>query len=215
MGFLDGALGAISSVFSNIDSINKLPKKKLLSSRAVISFQTPDGEKIDLAEVHSFKHSTVYKVVKEWKPYGSNRTKKITEVQGYNLSFSGTKTDWLLNFFMYMNEVALMGETDAWSPTIDNSVIGQESIGNQILFDVSVKMVYDDGSFEEYRYYDVNILNYDFEVPPDNSEIPETFTAFSPERKLVDESTFNSQETIKLTSVIASIIKETNRVNKI
>lgn len=215
MGLLDGAVSAISSVISNIYSIDKLPKKKILSSRAVISFQTPDGEDIELAEVHNFKHKTSYKVVKEWKPYGSKRTKKITEIAGYELSFSGTKTDWLLNYFMYMNETSMMGEVDTWKPTVDNSFAGQESIGNHILFNVTVKVVYDDGSYEETRYYDVVITNYDFEIPPDNQEIPESFTAFSPERKITDDEVFNSQETIKLTNVIVSILKDNNNVNKI
>lgn len=214
MGLLDGALGAISSVFSNIDSINKLPKKKILSSRAVISIQTPDGDDIELSEVHNFKHTTAYKVVKEWKPYGSKRTKKIVEVQGYNLSFSGTKTDWLLNFFMYANERLLMGEKDGWAPTADNSWAGLSYIGNQILFNVVCKIVYDDGSFEEYRYYDVSITNYDFEIPPDNQEIPENFMAHSPERIITEDGTFNSQETIKVTGIINSIIEELGKVNK-
>jgi hypothetical protein len=202
---------------------NRIPKKRVLSSSAEIFLTLPNlgivksvigyGTDIPLGGLTEFSPKAKYEEVKRWTPFGSNTEEVLLEFKGYDISFSSEKVDWVLSYLMYAQERLLIGEKRNNQPTKDGTYAGLESLGIVPVFAVKYQIEYSDGVKEAYIFKDLKITNYDFSISDNNSVIPEKFTAFSPERIIDDEFSYN-EGISNIKDKVSYIVGLMNDINK-
>jgi hypothetical protein len=205
------------------DNYFAIPKKRILTSRAKIKLTVPNfglggvgGDEIEIGEVDQFNASINFEVVKQFRPYGHTKLKTITRPAGWNINMSGGKIDWKLSYLVYMNERFLLGNNSNKSSVSSITSFGKgesEAIGNQLLFVAEQTITYYDGTVERYKYKDLVLLNYGLEMAYNNVEIPESLSAFSPER-IIDSDFENDYRVTKIKSTGMDIISTMMEINK-
>jgi hypothetical protein len=208
--------GTFDDVFSR-QTNNAVPRPRVLSSKSFISIGTPatDGipaETLRLGEIDSFSVRKSMNVVKKWKPYGSKNDKILTEDTGWDINFLAGKVDFSVAYLFYLNEIVHRGFSQNTAPSQSEIAI---SLYNKPLFEITHTIIHYDGTEETYVYGDVTLLNYDLNSGPDNSEIFESVSAFSPYRDFysTNDPSENAQE-YKITNAVVKILEILNNKNR-
>lgn len=197
-----------------------LPKPRVLSSSSTLKLLAPnfgnpqfiqEDPEFEIGEIDSFTAYKQFRIIKRWKPFGSKYEKLLVEDTGWELSFTGGKVDWKLAYLFYLNELALRGLNNANTPSADNTLESAGSLYNKPLFAIYHTIYHYDGTEETYIYKDITILEYGLETSPDNTEIPERMSAFSPYR-VVGETTKEISDISKINDKMKKLISAVNQI---
>lgn len=202
MSFIGDSFGKLSKtglgdlLFSRPGSSDRtMPSQVVLSSKCFITFRfNEDTEPVKIAEFDQFTKTQRLIERKNFKPYGFTRNISITNHEGWDLLFSGKKTDHKLSYLIDQQELLFAG--------ISNSGINDGRFaanGVRLSFDITELITYmpDDKGIptlqESYIYKDCSIISYSEDVPQDNQPVTFSIGFFCPKRELSGESTIAKQ----------------------
>lgn len=159
-----------------------LPKKPILSSKVQVTFSDGLGNLYDVAEFDSMSKRKVFTPKKRFRPFGSMKTITLKVDAGWDISFSGMKTDNLLNKFVYFNERFLQGGDGISSLPYGTDAEGAPNSIPMFIINETSKMSGD--KYESYTYYDVTLEEFSEETPDDDQPVTYSVSFFSPYRRL-------------------------------
>lgn len=159
-----------------------LPKKPILSSKVQVTFKDALGNLYNIAEFDSMSKKKIFEPKKRFRPFGSMKTITLKVDAGWDISFTGMKTDNLLNKFVYFNERFLQG-----GDGISSLPYGTDAEGapNSIPMFLINEVCHIGGDiYESYTYYDVTLEEFSEETPDDDQPVTYSVSFFSPYRRL-------------------------------
>lgn len=169
---------------------NRLPKNRVLSSMVTLELRGANGNLVEIGEFDQFSFKKSFNVVKRWKPYGEKFERVLLEDGGWDLAFTCGKIDWRAAYIIYAQELALCG-----SNMTSNAITAGSTVGSLYVpptFEIFYSVKHYNGIIEAYRFIETNILEFATELSGDNTEIPETFSAFARRRILDNSSTIQN-----------------------
>lgn len=204
MGFLDNLKNNL------INEVLSSPKPRVLSSNVKLTIRPQNmgmseydqHDSIDVGEIDTFKKAKVIGVVKKFKPYGEKFETVITEDNGWDISFTCGKVDWNLAYFVYMNEVAMLGnikETDSINRTAFENIMGRP------VFTITEEIKLYNGKTEIWEYQDFVLLGYESNTNDDNQVIVESVTGFASRRVAIGDMN-QDLELSKINSSVSKIL---------
>lgn len=195
---------------ANADS---LPKKSTLSSRVSLSFMSPvDGTSLEVAEFDEMSKQKLFEEKKRFKPFGSSKTIVLMKDNGWELSFTGHKTDGLLNKLIYLQEKYLNGTGISTKPNKENTINAIGVLAYKPLFEIFDYTMENNKIPTNYVYKEATITGYAENTPADNQPVTYTLNVFSPYREQIILGN-NEAETV-LEKSISDIILDLISKNK-
>lgn len=228
MSFVGDSYGKLSKtglgdlLFTRPGSSERImPRQVVLSSKCFITFRfSGDTEQVEVAQFDQFNKVQRIGEKKNFKPYGFVRNVSLINHSGWELSFTGKKTDFKLSYIIDQQELLLAGITD--SGLIDTDAAAN---GAKLTFDITELITYlpnDKGEptlKEAYVYRDCSILSYSEDTPSDNQPITFNITFFCPRREISGESTvagiFNNLVSDNITPAVEGLPFEKQITNMI
>jgi hypothetical protein len=191
MSFIGDSFGKLSKtglgdlLFTRPGSNERImPSQVVLSSKCFITFKL-NGEKEYVAEFDQFTKTKRLTEKKNFKPYGFTRNISLIKDEGWDLAFSGKKTNPKMGALISLQEYLLNGETYSGfgDPVQANGV--------KLTFDIEEIITYrpDDKGVpslvEIYTYKDSSIVAYSEETPADNQMATFNISFFCGKRELL------------------------------
>lgn len=190
MSFIGDAFGKLGNtglgdlLFTRPGSSERImPRQVVLSSKCFITFKI-DGNKEYVAEFEQFTKTKRISEKKNFKPYGFTQNISLINDNGWELSFSGKKTDQKLGELIALQELLLTGDNySGFGDTL-------KANGVKLTFDVQELVTYkpDDkgvpGLLEVYSYKNCSLLSYSEDTPSDSQPVSFNMTFFCPRREL-------------------------------
>lgn len=163
-------------------------RSRVLGSSAAVFLKADDGNLCPIGEVDKFTAKEVGELKKS-RPLGKKQFASQYDHQGWELSFEGGKVDWKLAALIQAQNVQF------------------QNGGRTPYFMVTQRVLFYDGSIEEYQYNDVTIHNYNFDEGGSGDELQEKFEAYSASRTAVEstQAAFATADAFKV--VKASLAK--------
>lgn len=165
------------------NEMQPMPKHLVLSSKCFIKFQyidlaSKENINVYVAEFDSFSKAIRLREKKNFKPYGFTKNMSLISADGWDLSFSGNKTDYSINGIIDIQERLLNGKS--YSGLSD----GRDASKAKLSFDIIEKVTYKDGLIEEYKYTDCSLISYSEDMPSNNQPVKFTIEFFCPAREM-------------------------------
>lgn len=184
-----------------------VPDLPILSSQVVISLIGPDGEDLQIGTFDEIQKQKLISEKKRFKPFGCSRHISIKEDKGWEINFSGQKTDGAIDRLIYIQEKYLSGIGQSTIPNSESTFNASTIIGSNLLFSVR-EYTSVNGNYLTYLYKDCSIVSYSETTPSDNNPVTYTLGMFSPYRDIVDNGTGDPDAELEtvLTNIILDIV---------
>jgi hypothetical protein len=203
----------------SIDDYNKMnrtSKSRVLSSNANIKLMIPayatanGGSEVEIGDIDNISFRKNLKIIKKFQPFGFKKEKILVEDCGWDISFSGGKTDISKALLFHMAELNLGGLDDNNIATKGNTLMGLGGLYQSLLFSIHHEIEHYDGSREIFIFDDVQLLSFEQSIDGDMGQINESVTAFSPSRRIVN----GPADFSKITDRVTQIVKAISRYNR-
>lgn len=190
MSFIGDSFGKLSKtglgdlLFSRPGSNERImPRQVVLSSKCFVTFKIDETNEY-MAEFDQFSKTKRISEKKNFKPYGFTQNISLINDNGWELTFSGKKTDPKLGSIVQLQEYLLLGNNysgygDQWKAS-----------AVKLSFDIQEMITYlpdekgQPTAIEVYTYKDCSLISYSEETPSDNQVATFNMALFCPRRAL-------------------------------
>lgn len=220
MSFAGDAFGKLSKtglgdlLFTRPGSSERImPRQVVLSSKCFISFKVDQSEEY-IAEFDQFTKTKRISEKKNFKPYGFTQNISLINDNGWELSFSGKKTDPKLGAIIQLQEYLLVGNNysgygDPWKAS-----------AGKLTFDIEEMVTYlpdDKGEptvMEIFTYKDCTLLSFNEDTTSDAQPVTFSMTFFCPKRGLKSKENMGDDNIYSTGNFSADIYNMIDKVLK-